>query len=116
MLKENQITISKKKEALALFEDDKLTQAKSLYAGVCELDPMDAEAWFFLGVINSRLGFEEEAEQCLKRAVSLQSRRPEVHFNLGNVLNQRDKIAEAESAYRAALLLKPDFVGTKNHS
>ena len=110
MLKKNQITISKKKEALTLFEKDKLTEAKSLYAEVCELDPIDAEAWFFLGVINSRLGFDEEAEQCLKRVVSLQPKRAEAHFNLGNVLNQLDKSAEAESAYRTALVLKPDFV------
>ena len=110
MKKENKITSSKKKKAFSLFEENNLIQAKSLYAKVCELDPIDAEAWFFLGIINSKLGFDEDAEQCLKRVVSLQPRRPEVHFNLGNILNQRDKAAEAEAAYREALHLKPNFV------
>jgi Tfp pilus assembly protein PilF len=31
------------------------------------------------------------------------------HYNLGNVLGQQRKLAEAEAAYRQALKLKPDF-------
>ena len=109
MAKKNVITAAKKKQAFALFQNNQLQDAKVQYARICELDPADAEAWFFSGIINGQLGVIKEAETCFRRAERLQPQRPEVHFNLGNILKQTGKIAEAETAYREALRLKPDF-------
>jgi len=99
-----------KQQAFSFFQDKQFQDAKALYAQVCTLDPADAEAWYFLGIINGQLGALDEAEACLRQASSLQPQRPEIHFNLGNVMKQRGKIAEAETAYRDALNLKPDMV------
>jgi tetratricopeptide (TPR) repeat protein len=106
----NILTRNKKKEAFALFQAGQWKEAKLLYAEVCELDPIDAEAWFFQGLANVRLGVIGEAEACLRRAIKLQPQRPEAHLNFGNILRQMGKFEEAESAYREALRLRPDMV------
>lgn len=110
MTQENQDTSSMKKRAFALYRENRVEEARSLYARVCELDPLDAEAWFYQGIINSQAGAGEEAVRCLQQVVMLQPQRPEVHFNLGNVLKQVERFAEAETAYREALRLNPGFV------
>ncbi len=106
---ESTSTQAMKREGLALYQVGNLQDAKLLYSRVCELDPMDAESWFFLGMINGQQGMLEDAEVCFRKTADLQPQRPEVHFNLGNVLNQRHKFAEAEAAYHEAIRLKPDM-------
>ena len=78
-----------KNQALTCFKENRLQEAGALYAQVCALNPSDAEAWFYSGIINGQTGHGEEAVKCMARVVKLQPQRPEVHFNLGNLLLQK---------------------------
>ncbi|MEJ2566699.1 MAG: sulfotransferase [Gammaproteobacteria bacterium] len=109
MEKMNPLTASEKKQAFALFQENRFQDAKSRYERICELDPADAEAWFFLGIANGQLGDLAQAEACLRRAADLEPFRPEIHLNLGNILNQLEKYSEAEASYRDALRLAPQM-------
>lgn len=109
MGKENPLTASRKKQAFAFFQENKFQDAKSLYERICELDPADAEAWFFLGIVHGQLGDPAQAEGCLRRAAGLEPLRPEIHLNLGNILSQIEKYSEAEVSYRDALRLNPEM-------
>ncbi len=52
---------------------------------------------------------------CYHRAVELKPDFAEAHNNLGNVLKDQGKLAEAEACYRRALELKPDVAEVHNN-
>lgn len=102
-------THSQKKKALALFQAKQFQEAKALYAQVCELTPMDAEAWFMSGSLSAQLGSYGEAETCFRRAATIESKRPEIHYNLAKVLEAQGKTDQALESYREAIKYNPDF-------
>lgn len=104
----NVLTQTKKKRALDLARSNRLDEARVLYAEVCSKDKSDAESWFMLGAINGQLGQFDDAERCLRQAISLQP-SAEAHDNLGLVLQARGKFDEALASHRQALRLRPGF-------
>ena len=100
-----------KSKALFLFKNNQLNDAKIVFTGICESDPDDAESWFHLAIINSRLELLEEAVECFRRAGLIQPKRAIIHYNLGNVLNQMGNYAAAEKSYREAIRLNPQLAG-----
>ena len=109
MAKENILTRSKKKQAVALVQANRLQDAKPLYKRITELDPLDAEAWFQLGVINEQSGHAAEAERCFRRAADIQPERAETHFHLAFNLELQGLHDAALACYRNGLEIKPDF-------
>jgi tetratricopeptide (TPR) repeat protein len=109
VVKKNILIGAKKKEAFALFQSSQWVQAKLLYSQICKLDPMDAEAWFFLGMINGQMGALAEAETCFLRSVENQPNRPEIHYNLARTLESQGYLDRALESYRVAIRLKSDF-------
>jgi tetratricopeptide (TPR) repeat protein len=107
--RKNLIISAKKKQAFALFQAKQWEEAKSLYTRICQLDPMDAEAWFILGTIHGQRGAFAEAETCFLRALENQPRRPEIHYNLGKALASQGHQDRALESFREAIRLKPDF-------
>jgi tetratricopeptide (TPR) repeat protein len=102
-------THSKKKKALALAQAGQIQEAKALYAQVCELTPMDAEAWFMSGSLSAQLGAHGEAEACFRRAATIEPKRPEIHYNLAKVLEAQGKTDQALESYREAIKYNPGF-------
>ena len=109
MAKENILTRSKKKQALALVQANRLQDAKPLYERITELDPLDAGAWFQLGVINEQSGNAAEAERCFRRAADIQPERAETHFHLALNLEIQGLHDAALACYRNVLEISPDF-------
>ena len=107
MKKPNILTQSKKKQALALVKENRLTEAKSLYADICRLDPRDAEAWFRLGTINLDFNAAAQAESCFRRVVELEPRLAIAYYNLGRSLELQGKDDEAIATYRKLLHSTP---------
>jgi tetratricopeptide (TPR) repeat protein len=60
-----------------------------------------------LGVEFAKLSMWDSAEECFRRAVSEQPNFAPGYANLGNVLSQQGRLAEAIDAYRQALALAP---------
>jgi tetratricopeptide (TPR) repeat protein len=71
----------------------------------------------FAGSLVKHLYEYETAEQLLKKAISLNPKNAEAHYNLGVLytepallMRNEGKLAEAEKAYLRAIKLKPDFM------
>lgn len=108
MAKTNSLTRKKKIQALAHLQAQRFHEAKSLYLRVSQIDPLDAEAWFMLGMVNDRLGEISEAEACFRRAADIQPGRVEIHFNLAKTLEAQGNNAAAIESYRNVIKIEPD--------
>ena len=89
--------------------------AETVYRDVLAVQPDNALALHFLGVIHYQRGEIAAALPLLERAVAVQPAEAEFHNNLGLVLAAADRETEAVAAYRAALSLKPDHAPAWNN-
>ncbi|KGE02703.1 tetratricopeptide repeat-containing sulfotransferase family protein [Pseudohaliea rubra] len=71
--------------------------------------PANALGFDTLGVVFSRLARYEEAREALAEAVRLAPENPQYRFNLAAAEQFLGDSAAAETHYRAALALRPDF-------
>lgn len=98
---------SRKREAFALLQSNRFSEARTLYAELCAQDKMDAEAWFFLGAINGQLKNTAEAVECFHRVVALSPNHALAHYNLGMALRTQGRLEDAVQALREAARLAP---------
>lgn len=105
MIEDSSKSTSEKQKAWALLRNNRLQEAKGLYARVCRDNPADAEAWHTLGVINGRLGLIDEAEAACRNAVAVDPCYAAAHCDLGNALFVKGRPEEALVCYREALRL-----------
>ena len=85
---------------IELIKDNHLAAAKELYIQICALAPEDVDAWYTLSNITGMLGDMEMAGECSRRVLELQNDHCEAHVNLGNVLLNQGKHAEAATEYQ----------------
>ena len=100
-------------QALALIKEQRLAEAGSLYAEICRIDPLDAEAWFRLGTINLQFSALAQAEACFRQVVKLEPRLAIAYYNLGRSLELQGAIQgkydDAIAVYRQLLQISPDI-------
>jgi tetratricopeptide (TPR) repeat protein/ADP-heptose:LPS heptosyltransferase len=96
--------------AIALKQQDRMTEAEHSYRQIVRLQPDHVDAHTNLGRILSDRGLFAAAENSYRRALELQPDRFRLHGNLGNVLKAQGHLDEAENSYRRALALKPDYL------
>jgi predicted TPR repeat methyltransferase len=95
--------------AMACHSEGKLREADALYGEFLEIHPQHPDALHLKGVALFQLGDAAHAEPLIKKAISINSREPDYHSNLGLVLQSLGKHREALDSYRGAVALKPDF-------
>ncbi|MBV5277424.1 tetratricopeptide repeat protein, partial [bacterium] len=95
--------------AIALKQQDRMTEAEHSYRQIVRLQPDHVDAHTNLGRILSDRGLFAAAENSYRRALELKPDRFRLHGNLGNVLKAQGCLDEAENSYRRALALKPDY-------
>ena len=98
---------SLRKQGLALMNDNRLEEAKTIYSKIVELDPEDAEGWYVLSNINGKLGSIEEVGECCRRAIALRPDYGEPYINLGHVYLMQGHPEEALAQYQAAARINP---------
>jgi predicted TPR repeat methyltransferase len=81
--------------------------AEDVYGRILAAEPDYAPALHFYGLFHHHTGKSEEAIALIRRAISLQPTDSGMHNNLGNVLSERHRPAEAVDAYDAAIRLEP---------
>ena len=107
MAKKNVLTHSRKKAADALLQENRLAEARELYAKICRIDTADTQAWFTLGVISSQLGDFVETEHCCQRVLAFEPHLADAGFLMASALEAQGKLDEAETRYRQALRIRP---------
>jgi len=97
-------------QVLSLLQGNRLNEAKTLCASLCERNPNDAEAWFLLGAINGQRGDLNQAEECFLHAVANNPKLPVAHYNLGSLLQNKGQLEQAAAHYRQAIMLNPSYL------
>ena len=100
---------------MELLHGGKLGPAQLLLKELCETNPNDAEAWYWLGAIYQHLNETSEAKKCYTHVVNLQPQRPDIHYYLGNIYLELNQLIEAEACYQRSIALKPDYVEAHNN-
>lgn len=86
-------------------------------AAICEqLDPVGKLARFYLGEAYAQLGLEragrgavDKAEESLRKAIALNPRYPDLHYNLANLLVQKGDYSHAAAEFETALSINPRY-------
>jgi predicted O-linked N-acetylglucosamine transferase (SPINDLY family) len=103
----NSKTRPSREQALAFLKDNRNTEARAAFAEIVKAHPRDAEAWYYLGIVEARLGAYEQAAQCLREATARQPGFGQAWHWLGNVLSYAGKAPESARAYEQFAQLAP---------
>jgi len=94
--------------AMAASHQGDAAKSAALYRLILRLDPENATAHHYFGVLLEGLGRYEEAISHLLRARDLQPDFPEIYLHAGHVLDHLGRAEEALNLYDEALLRLPD--------
>jgi tetratricopeptide (TPR) repeat protein len=84
--------------------------ALEAFRQAARLDPADAGAWRQLGEAQMKLGRSGDASTALEESLKRDAEVPETHYDLGLLFAQQlHDAGRAESAYREAIRLQPDY-------
>ncbi len=89
----------------ASIDDDagRLVDALQALDAALAISPDDAKLVHNRALVHHKLGFHGQSLQGYQRALELGADSPEVHYNLGNVLQHLGRLEDAAGAYRAAI-------------
>lgn len=89
--------------ALSYYRLDCMDEARRLFARTIELDPANAESFFYLANIE---GLREEHDRALKHyaaAIKLKPAIADAHYNMARIFAEAKKIPDAARAYDRAI-------------
>lgn len=93
--------------AMAFLEKNRDPEAHAAFEEILKADRGNAEAWYYLGIIEARLGDYAKAEQHLGQAVVLRPGLEQAWYWLGNVQTYQGKASEAARSYEQLLRMNP---------
>ena len=96
-------------DLIQLYQTGRYVDAEKLSVSITEEFPKHPLAWKVLTVVLQQTGRIKESLAPSQKSIQLEPQDSSAHNNLGNALKELDKFEEAESSYRQAILLKPDF-------
>jgi predicted TPR repeat methyltransferase len=99
------IAIQLHREAFRTRDSERLATARSVYERILQAVPEHAQALHLLGVLSHQAGDSERAIELIERAMRARPNDPTMYNNLGNVLVEKERHAEAAVAYRRAIEL-----------
>ncbi|MGP0090121.1 MAG: tetratricopeptide repeat protein [Xanthobacteraceae bacterium] len=102
-------------EGLGHHRAGRLDQARALYLKALAVQPNDADALHFLGVLRNQQGSFLEAVELVTRAIALKPNYPEAYGNLAAMLSAHGRLDEALASYEKALALNPTQAETLNN-
>ncbi|CAO3435886.1 tetratricopeptide repeat protein [Azospirillum endophyticum] len=95
--------------ALDLHLAGRFGEAQELYTRILDVEPEQPDALHYLGVLAGQIGRGEFGLTLIDKALALRPEAADIHANRANLLRGLDRLDEAESGYRRALSLRPEF-------
>lgn len=95
-------------EAQQLGAQNRIQEALSVCTGILQETPDCVEALCLLGFLSHRIQDYDRAAECLRRASELRRTDPQLHTNLGAVLQTQGNLAEAIRHLEEASRLDPN--------
>lgn len=100
---------AKLQHALKLQQSGQLDAAAKICLQLVNNAPREPDPLHVLGLIRKQQGLSEDAERWLRESIELAPERANFHANLGNLMSNLARYAEAEVSYRRALALDDRF-------
>lgn len=89
--------------AISYYRLDRMDEARRLFARTIELDPANAESFFYLANIEGLRGEHERALKHYAAAIKLKPAIADAHYNMARIYAEAKKIPEAARAYDRAI-------------
>lgn len=102
-------TAAERSQLVAMLNAGHHAELEHVIKALLERCPDAAFVWNLFGVSLEMQG--KDGLSALQKAMTLLPNDAEIQNNIGNVLGDRGRAAEAEAYYRQALVLNPDFFG-----
>ena len=99
---------------LEYYQNGRVDDAEKLAVSVTQEFPQHPFGWKVLGAVLGQTGRKSEAVDANQTAVALFPQDAEAHYNLGNTLQELERLVESEASYKQALILKPDYATAKH--
>lgn len=96
-------------EGERLYSQGKYTVALDYLAGATKQNPANADAWLYLGNIQTLQSNFVEADKAYQRALELRENSPDILASYGALKRQQKMYDVAEALFRKALVAKPAF-------
>jgi predicted TPR repeat methyltransferase len=101
--------------AVQFHQQGYLDAAQELYGRLLQLEPRNANALHYLGVLLHARGRSDEAIECMRQSIEIDPEVPDWHANVGNVLLHLRRLDDAAVEYAVALRLAPDNAAILNN-
>jgi len=98
------------KTLIELYQSGNLDEAEAKANELLKDSPNEVTILNILGVIQDGKGQSDKAIQTYTKALQINDKSPETHFNMGSVFHKIAKNKDARTCYEKAINLKPDFV------
>ena len=102
-------TLERLRRAMAQQVGGKQAEAEKVYLEVLTEEPGNRDANHLLGLIRSEQDRDEEAVALINKAILLTPDAPSFHHNIAGIYRRMGRLDEAESEFRRAIALKPDY-------
>lgn len=96
--------------ALEHHRNGRVEAARALYEQILRIQPQNADALHFLGVIESAMGRHQRASELIGQSIGINASNPAAFLNLGNAFRANGRLSDALDSYEHALALKPDYM------
>lgn len=102
-------------QALTAFNNGDLETAAGLCDALLRQSPQHADGQHLMALVRKKQGRVRLAEKHFRESLRARSAQPVVHSNLGNLLQQSHRYAEAEECYERAIKLMPGLADAWYH-
>ena len=97
------------RQALSLHQENRLSEAASLYRQVLNREANHPGATHFLGMVALKQQNLPEAIRLIESSLAICSTKPTYFNNYGVVLKEAGRFEEAKSAFEKAIAMKPNY-------
>ncbi len=95
--------------AAAALQADQLPRAEQFCRDALQMDPGNAQAIHYLGLLSARVGQLIQAIELMSQSIKIAPDRPFFYNNLGETLRRAGRIEEAKACWNKALALDPGY-------